>query len=165
MASKKSFDREKMYRKIMPTYYATDEELAQQSKEASDQTDNNEVVSPEQDKENEKEHDVEHMANQSLLNNIEMKRLQDRDEKVILYNLTEHLVISKLEMVLKNMNCCKCDRCKMDILAIALNNLEPHYVVSSKNIIDEKVIRSKLSQQATAEVLKAALRVRKCPRH
>ncbi len=104
-------------------------------------------------------------SDSTLLFNKEINRLKDRDEKVVLYNITEKLVLEKLDVVLDSMTCCKCDRCKMDIVAMALNNLEPQYVVKTKGMIEDKDIEAKISQGVTSAVLKAALAVRKKPRH
>ena len=153
MASKKSFDREKMYRKIMPTYYDNTEVEAEYEDNKPELT-----VLPFNSK-NDNESDS------TLLYSKEINRLRDRDEKVVLYNITEKLVLEKLDVVLDRMTCCKCDRCKMDIVAMALNNLEPHYVVKTKGMIEDKDIESEISQGITSAVLKAALAVRKRPRH
>ncbi len=101
----------------------------------------------------------------SLFYSKEINCLKDRDEKVVLYNITEKLVLEKLDVVLSNMTCCKCDRCKMDIVAMALNNLEPQYVVKTKGMIEDEKTEAQISQEVTSEVLKAALTVRKKPRH
>jgi len=75
-------------------------------------------------------------------------------------------VLSKLEATLKKMNCCRCDRCKEDIVAIALNNLKPMYMVASRRDIEIKIHSMKdMGSEITTEVIKAALTVRKNPRH
>lgn len=147
-----------MYNKIMPTYYEGDD-IAQTKK-----TENagSVVESPFAE---DSDVFITEPENGALLQNKEIQRLQDRDNKAVLVNLTENLALSKLEMVLRNMNCCKCDRCKMDIIALALNQLPPHYVVGAKAEIDGKSEENEISQQVTSAVLKAALVVRKQPRH
>ncbi len=42
----------------------------------------------------------------------------------------EHLVMEQLEEILKHYNCCKCDKCKKDMYAYALNQLPAKYVTS-----------------------------------
>lgn len=158
VATKKSFDREKMYRKIMPTYYDNTEvevEYEEQPKKPEL------TVVPFNPKVNTKSDDME----TSLLYNKEINRLRDRDEKVVLYNITEKLVMEKLDVVLNSMNCCKCDRCKMDIIAMSLNELEPEYVVKTKGMIEDEDVQKEISQKVTTVVFKAALLVRKKPRH
>ncbi|MEG0979189.1 MAG: late competence development ComFB family protein [Oscillospiraceae bacterium] len=161
MAGKKSFDREKMYRKIMPTYYDNTEaaiEYEEEEEESSRPELNVVPFNPKGDMTGEE-------MNSALLKNKEISRIIDRDDKVVLYNLTEKLVLEKLDKVLDSMKCCKCDRCKMDIIAMALNSLEPHYVVKSRGVIEDKELEQEITQEATSAVLKAALSVRRKPRH
>lgn len=48
-----------------------------------------------------------------------------------LHNLVEDEVIRITNELLKNRDdVCTCDKCKLDIAAIALNNLKPRYVVT-----------------------------------
>ena len=140
----------------MPTYYDNTEVEAECEDNKPELT-----VLPFNSKNNENANE----SDSTLLYSKEINRLRDRDEKVVLYNITEKLVLEKLDVVLDSMTCCKCDRCKMDIVAMALNNLEPQYVVKTKGMIEDKDIESEISQGITSEVLKAALAVRKRPRH
>ncbi len=140
----------------MPTYYDNTEVEAEYEDNKPELT-----VLPFNSKNNENANE----SDSTLLYSKEINRLRDRDEKVVLYNITEKLVLEKLDVVLDSMTCCKCDRCKMDIVAMALNNLEPQYVVKTKGMIEDKDIESEISQGITSEVLKAALAVRKRPRH
>ena len=48
------------------------------------------------------------------------------------HNVMEELVRDTLEIVLKGYNCCKCEKCRKDMMALALNNLPPHYSVTKK---------------------------------
>ncbi|MBI9012000.1 MAG: late competence development ComFB family protein [Clostridiales bacterium] len=50
---------------------------------------------------------------------------------------------------------CKCDKCLMDIKAIALNNLEPQYVVTDKGGLYAQV--KEMSLQYEANIMKAVL--------
>lgn len=47
-----------------------------------------------------------------------------------LVNLMEETVLEKIDQLWKETNYCKCERCKMDIAAYALNRLPPKYVQS-----------------------------------
>lgn len=69
-------------------------------------------------------------------------------------NVTEQQVWSKLDAVLANKpKACQCDKCKADIVAHALNNLKPKYVVSRKG---EVFARSDyLSNDAQVAIIKA----------
>ena len=47
-----------------------------------------------------------------------------------LRNYTEEAVNFYLDRWFDTMDCCHCDICRMDIMAIMLNNLKPKYVVT-----------------------------------
>lgn len=48
-------------------------------------------------------------------------------------NYMEEIVVKYLEQILlKYENICKCDECKDDMVALALNHLEPLYVTSTE---------------------------------
>ncbi len=85
---------------------------------------------------------------------------------IIIYNVMENLVMEKLEITLQKMSCCKCERCKDDIVALALNSLKPMYIVATKDEIESKKQEfNKLGLEVTTAVLKAVLSVRRNPRH
>ncbi len=147
---KKAFDRESMYKKIMPTSPKREGEQGEEEQGAS------------------AARQSENTANTvSVFQNKELNIRKEEKNEVILYNVTEKLVLSKLEATLKKMNCCRCDRCKEDIVAIALNNLKPMYMVASRKDIEIKIHSSlkDIGSEITTEVIKAALTVRKNPRH
>ncbi len=62
---------------------------------------------------------------------------------------------------------CACDKCILDIKAIALNNLKPHYVVTDRGELYSKVDEMKV--QFETDVMKALIDaiaiVSKNPRH
>lgn len=146
--NKKTFDRESMYKKIMPTNLKKEpEEIQEESEEAENISENN----------NSKE---------VFFQNKELNLIKEEKYDVILYNVSEKLVLNKLDATLKKMDCCRCDRCKEDIVAIALNNLKPMYVVGTKYEIKNKINESSdISAEVTTEIIKAVLAVRKNPRH
>lgn len=84
-----------------------------------------------------------------------------------LKNYMEDIVSHKLEDLLKLMNLCKCDKCRLDIMAIALNDLPPKYVVTDKGELYIKI--RELEQQFEVDVetaiVKAAMFVSKNPKH
>ncbi|HPW40469.1 MAG TPA: late competence development ComFB family protein [Bacillota bacterium] len=84
-----------------------------------------------------------------------------------LKNYMEDLVIKRTDEILKSMDVCKCDKCKLDIIALALNSLPSKYVVSAKGELYAKV--SELEQQFDIDVetaiIKAAFLVNENPRH
>ena len=84
-----------------------------------------------------------------------------------LKNYMEDLVSKRTDEILKSMDVCKCDKCKLDIIALALNSLPSKYVVSAKGELYAKV--SELEQQFDIDVetaiIKAAFLVNENPRH
>lgn len=152
--TKKTFDRELMYKKIMPSNLKRNEEQ---------DIDEEEIKVADMNEEESKKG----FANEnSMLQNKEISLKSNGKGDTILYNLTEKLVLEKLDVTLKKMNCCRCDRCKEDIVALSLNSLKPMYVVATKQEINNKINQSEeLGLQVTTAVLKAVLAVRKNPRH
>ena len=84
-----------------------------------------------------------------------------------LKNYMEDLVSKRTDGILKSMDVCKCDKCRLDIIALALNSLPSKYVVSAKGELYAKV--SELEQQFDIDVetaiIKAAFLVNENPRH
>jgi len=82
-------------------------------------------------------------------------------------NYMEDLVFTQLDEVVKDVGACGCEKCRMDIAAIALNSLKPHYVVTAKGRLYTKL--NTLQQQFDVDVLsaitKAAMFVKMNPRH
>ena len=85
-------------------------------------------------------------------------------QPTIVVNAMETVVLEKLESVLAKFKCCKCDRCKKDIVALALNKLSPKYMV----LLDGQPTPD-IDPQTNAEVvtamIQAVLAVRAHPRH
>lgn len=52
-------------------------------------------------------------------------------------------------------NICKCEKCKLDIMAIALNSLEPQYIVTDTGSLYAQVVEMDL--QYEANIMKAIL--------
>lgn len=84
-----------------------------------------------------------------------------------LKNYMEELVIGKADQLLKLMNICQCEKCRLDIIAIALNDLPTRYVVSEKGELYTKL--NELEQQFEIDVetaiIKAAVFVSRNPKH
>lgn len=84
-----------------------------------------------------------------------------------LRNFMEDAVTYKTNDILKTMDICKCEKCKLDIVAIALNDLPPKYVVSQMGELFAKV--NELTQQFEVDIesaiVKAATQVANNPKH
>jgi len=88
--------------------------------------------------------------------------------KIKLHNFMEYVVFEILESISKERNdFCKCERCKLDIAAIALNNLRPHYTVTEEGEVYAKVqmLIQQFKTDAIIEILKAIEIVSRNPHH
>ncbi len=85
-----------------------------------------------------------------------------------LINLMEEEVMRIIDKILKDRNdICTCDRCKMDIAAITLNNIKPKYVVTERGKLFARVdmLNYQYDADITMEVMKALKIVGEKPRH
>jgi competence protein ComFB len=89
------------------------------------------------------------------------------DRNFQLRNHMESVVNGKLNEMLKKGDFCKCDVCRMDMMAYALNLLEPKYVVTDKGDLYSRL--EEFTPQAEIDVeiaLTEAIKViSKNPRH
>ncbi len=84
-----------------------------------------------------------------------------------LKNYMEEVVINLMDEVLKGIDVCKCDKCVLDIAAIALNDLPPKYTVTEKGELYSKVnaLRNQFEVDIISAITKAAVLVKRNPRH
>lgn len=82
-------------------------------------------------------------------------------------NYMEEAVFGLLDDVISQLDVCKCQRCKDDIAAIALNNLKPHYIATEMGEVYTKInnLKDQFYADITKEIVKAAEIVKKNPRH
>lgn len=84
-----------------------------------------------------------------------------------LKNHMEEVVFNQMKSTLKDVDMCKCDKCMMDVAAIALNELPAKYVVTDKGVLFSKIdaLQSQFEVGVTASIMRAAQIVRKVPLH
>jgi competence protein ComFB len=82
-----------------------------------------------------------------------------------LKNYMETVVLELISYGMKSTGCCQCDTCKMDVAAIALNNLPPKYVAAREVFAKLNIMREQFCVDVLTEVIKAAAIVAKNPRH
>lgn len=85
-------------------------------------------------------------------------------KQMVVVNTMEASVLGKLDEVLDRFTCCRCDRCKKDIVAIALNKLPPKYMVLAEGQ-PEPDIDPQTKAQVIAAMIQAVVKVRAHPRH
>ena len=87
---------------------------------------------------------------------------------MLLSNYMEEAVDRTMDEILSPRDdVCKCERCKLDIKALALNHLPPKYVVTDKGYIYTKVneLESQFKADITVAVTNAMKIIRLNPRH
>ncbi len=148
--SKKELDRESMFEKMLPALAEnpfTVDKLAQSAEPVSDEPPAEDALSILQEK----------LFAKSGSAIGDMKN-------VSIVNIMEGLVLTHINPVIEKFNCCQCDRCRCDIVAYALNLLEPKYMVGELSEI-EKAKEKIPEQQVVQALVKAVLKVRANPRH
>ncbi|SHE33654.1 competence protein ComFB [Marinitoga hydrogenitolerans DSM 16785] len=90
-------------------------------------------------------------------------------EKYHIFNVLEHLVedITNEMFSMPNVDMCVCDRCRADVIALALNHLNPKYVVTEKGRIfsELETYTFQMRAEVLTEVLKAMEKVKRKPSH
>ena len=84
-----------------------------------------------------------------------------------LKNYMEEIVFNQMKDVLADINMCSCDKCMLDIAAIALNDLPPKYIVTEKGELYSRIetLRQQFEVDVIAAITKAAVLVKRYPRH
>lgn len=95
------------------------------------------------------------------------KASQQIDNKMTYVNVTQALVEEKTDKYMKMFGLCTCPRCVADVKALALNNLQPKYVVMNGGDIIPRitVYEGQFSASVIAQILHACKTVLENPRH
>ncbi|MCE5221278.1 MAG: late competence development ComFB family protein [Clostridium sp.] len=82
-------------------------------------------------------------------------------------NYVEVWVQEYMDILLEKVDGCKCEKCKRDIFALALNNLKPHYVATPLGEIMAKLESTKqqVETDIIVEVTKAINKINSNPNH
>jgi competence protein ComFB len=82
-------------------------------------------------------------------------------------NVMEGILRDRLEHLIQNFDCCKCDICKDDMLCLALNSVQAKYVTSHKGELFKRT--ETMNQIAATDldiiVIKAINKVARQPNH
>jgi len=68
-----------------------------------------------------------------------------------LKNYMEEAVKDTLDSVLKDLDVCKCEKCKLDIMALTLNNLPPKYYDTERGELYTKI--NELKRQLEVDII------------
>jgi len=87
--------------------------------------------------------------------------------QVILRNIMEDYVIVTLDRMLENLDCCKCEYCRLDIASYALNRLPSKYVATTQGELMTKLCEfdNQFEAKVMAELTAAAELIKKNPKH
>lgn len=162
MASKKGFDKEYIFNLIMPT--SAGEESQQEQPQPADPPASGEPAPP-PPKEEEEAPDsltlLREKLNQPVTAPLPLRRPA---KNLVLVNLAEQLVADRLDGVFEKFNCCRCDKCRQDVAAIALNAIPPQYVVAEPEEIPA-LLEKAPAKEIPGALVKAILQVKNDPHH
>jgi len=95
--------------------------------------------------------------------------MYNKDSNINFENFTEVIVDEIIEDLFKvpSLGVCKCEKCTLDIKAIALNRLPPKYVVTEKGELYAKLdtFRNQIRVDVLKAVIEAVEIVKKNPSH
>lgn len=139
---KKDFDKEKMYQKIMPSV-------------SSDLSDKPEL------------HAEPPQPQEEAGRPPAAEQPQPPAPLYTLRNFMEDMVLERLVHSIQMLRGCECERCKKDVMAIALNALPPAYKTVPHQSVDEAVsaLRGQYEIKVAAALIKAIQAVKQNPRH
>ncbi len=150
--TKKEIVKESMYNKIMPTTGKSDKAAAE-PEAAAEETEQAAASTP-----------VQPGSAQDNWSAQNHSGLWPGQKPLVMVNVMERLVAERLDSAFARFNCCKCERCKLDVTAIALNKLPSKYVVADRNILVE-LMALQGNLDVTTAIIQAILKVRDNPRH
>ncbi len=87
--------------------------------------------------------------------------------QIILRNIMEDYVIVTLDRMLEDLDCCKCEKCRLDIASYALNRLPSKYVATTQGVLMTKLCEfdNAFSPQVMTAIANAARVVKENPKH
>lgn len=88
-------------------------------------------------------------------------------QQFVLRNFIEDIVMDKLERTMDMLRCCQCERCKKDVMAIALNDLPTAYTVVAPEQLEATVkqLRQSYEVKVSSALIKAVQTVKANPNH
>lgn len=82
-------------------------------------------------------------------------------------NVMEEIVLNKVDEIMKTVDCCKCEQCRLDIASYVLNRVPTRYVATTEGSIISKVdsLDKEFEIQLVTEIAKAIQVVQENPHH
>ena len=156
MASPKGFDKEYIFNLIMPSASEPETEAEETEPEPSPQ--------PKAEPEPEEAPDSLSLLREQLNRPVSPVMQLRPGKNLVLVNLAEQLVADRREAVFEKFNCCRCDKCRHDVAALALNTVQPQYVVTTLEEIPA-LLEAADTREIPGALVKAILHVKNHPKH
>lgn len=156
MASPKGFDKEYIFNLIMPSASEPETEAEETEPEPSPQ--------PKAEPEPEEAPDSLSLLREQLNRPVSPVMQLRPGKNLVLVNLAEQLVADRLEAVFEKFNCCRCDKCRRDVAALALNTIPPQYVVAEPEEIPA-LLAAAPTKDIPGALVKAILQIKGNPQH
>ncbi|MEA5038812.1 MAG: late competence development ComFB family protein [Clostridiaceae bacterium] len=88
-------------------------------------------------------------------------------DQLILVNVIEEFVRQKARETIKELGACDCKTCYLNVCAIALNNLPPKYVTTTRGALLSRITATEIGNSSAIliEVTKAVIQVKENPHH
>lgn len=92
---------------------------------------------------------------------------QSELEDVFCFNITQTLVEQKVDKYIELFGLCRCPRCRIDVIALALSNLPAKYVVARRHEMVPllSIYEGKYNAAIISQVMNACKQVMEHPRH
>ncbi len=99
--------------------------------------------------------------------NLDIERQRAVCEELVLVNIVEELVKDRVNALIGDFDMCSCRICRMNACALALNELPPKYVTTTRGVLFALVsVKGDAYQTAVdVEVAKALEKVKDHPLH
>lgn len=161
--SRTEIDKDMMYRKIMPSTVRNGKKITgSQAEELTNLSVNKDETVKTENRSIAEIENITSSLHPHPSSGIQLPEPQD----MVLINLMEELVLTRLDSTLMRFNCCKCNKCKKDIAALTLNKLSPHYVVMKRGDEEKrKAADEEFGSAVTGALVQAIMLVKKEPRH
>jgi len=88
-------------------------------------------------------------------------------DQLVLINIIEEFVKKEAKKTMKEMGACNCETCYFNVCSIALNNLPPKYVTTTRGALLSRISANEINHSSAilVEVTKAVIKVMQNPRH
>ena len=161
--SPKGIDKDYIFSLIMPTTAEEEEELERLAEDEEQRPDSPRPETAE-DVRNEEIQDSLSQLREKLNRPVSAPVQLRPVKNLVLVNLVEQLVADRLDGAFDKFNCCRCDKCRRDVAALALNALPPQYVVAEPEDIP-RLLEQAPAKEIPSALVKAILQIKNTPKH